>query len=104
MNVRFEISKRRPETKTGRRAFVARPYAACCLLLLAAFCLQAQAASWRRQKTGTLAWLRAVFFVDESRGWAVGGKGALLVTSDGGATWTPAKPPTEDNLREAFFI
>ncbi len=73
-------------------------------LLLTSFCLQAQAASWRRQKTGTLAWLRAVFFVDESRGWAVGGRGALLSTADGGATWTHASPPTEDNLRDAFFV
>ena len=99
MKVSFEISKRRPVFLPGRRPFVA-----CCLLLLAAFGLQAQAASWRRQKTGTLAWLRAVFFVDERRGWAVGGKGALLATADGGQTWTPAKPPTEDNLRDAFFV
>ena len=95
---RFEISNPRPASKTGRVLFVA-----CCLLLVA-FCLQAQAAPWRRQKTGTLAWLRAVFFVDERRGWAVGGRGALLSTADGGRTWTPSKPPTEDNLRDAFFV
>ncbi|WP_367067113.1 YCF48-related protein [Oryzisolibacter sp. LB2S] len=32
--------------------------------------------------------LTAVFFVDEQRGWAVGGDGAILATRDGGATWT----------------
>jgi len=101
-NFRLEISNPRPASKTGRVLFVA-----CCLLLVVACCLPAAAhglASWRRQKTGTLAWLRAVFFVDGRRGWAVGGRGALLSTADGGATWAPAKPPTEDNLRDAFFV
>jgi photosystem II stability/assembly factor-like uncharacterized protein len=71
-----------------------------------AFCLSpsaAHAASWERQNSGTFAWLHAVFFVDERRGWAVGGKGALLSTTDGGATWELKKPPTEDALRDLFF-
>ncbi|HEX8148919.1 MAG TPA: YCF48-related protein [Pyrinomonadaceae bacterium] len=59
--------------------------------------------AWERQKTGTFAWLHSVFFVDERRGWAAGGKGALLSTSDGGATWESRKPPTEDALRDVFF-
>jgi photosystem II stability/assembly factor-like uncharacterized protein len=77
----------------------------CCCLLLSALCLEASAATWSRQKSGTFAWLHAVFFVDERRGWAAGGKGALLSTEDGGASWklrTPA--PTEDALRDIHFV
>ncbi|HEX8354190.1 MAG TPA: YCF48-related protein [Pyrinomonadaceae bacterium] len=59
--------------------------------------------AWERQKTGTFAWLHAVFFVDERRGWAAGGKGALLSTADGGATWESRRRPTEDSLRDVFF-
>ena len=63
----------------------------------------AHAAAWERQKTGTFAWLHGVFFVDGRRGWAVGGKGALLSTADGGATWEVRRPPSEDALRDVFF-
>ncbi|HEX7318497.1 MAG TPA: YCF48-related protein [Pyrinomonadaceae bacterium] len=81
------------------------PVAVC--LWLSAYCLlptaYSQSAAWEKQRTGTFAWLHSVFFVDERRGWAVGGKGALLSTSDGGATWELRKPPTEDALRDIFF-
>jgi photosystem II stability/assembly factor-like uncharacterized protein len=75
-----------------------------CLLLFA-FCLlpSAHAAAWRRQQTGTFAWLHSVFFVDESRGWAVGGKGALLSTSDGGERWEVRTRPVEDAMHDVFF-
>jgi len=63
----------------------------------------ALAAAWQRQRTGTFAWLHSVFFVDERRGWAVGSKGALLSTADGGETWEVRRPPTEDALRDVFF-
>jgi photosystem II stability/assembly factor-like uncharacterized protein len=59
--------------------------------------------SWQKQKTGTFAWLHSVFFVDESKGWAVGGKGALLATSDGGERWELRKRPTEDAMHDVFF-
>ena len=59
--------------------------------------------SWQKQKTGTFAWLHSVFFVDESKGWAVGGKGALLSTSDGGAHWETRPRPVEDSLQDIFF-
>jgi photosystem II stability/assembly factor-like uncharacterized protein len=73
--------------------------AACCLLSTSA----ARAAVWEKQKTGTFAWLHTVFFVDERRGWAAGGKGALLSTADGGATWEARTRPTEDAVRDIFF-
>ncbi|HEX8455684.1 MAG TPA: YCF48-related protein [Pyrinomonadaceae bacterium] len=70
------------------------------LLLLAPTAL---AGEWRQQTSGTLAWLRAVYFVDETRGWAVGSKGALLWTADGGRTWGLRRAPVEDTLRDVYF-
>src|SRR5215207_2479655 len=69
----------------------------------AARCSTPAAHSWEKQKSGTFAWLRGVFFVDAERGWAVGAKGALLSTADGGATWRVRRAPTEDALRDIFF-
>ncbi len=58
---------------------------------------------WARQKSGTLAWLHAVYFLDRSRGWAAGGNGALLATTDGGATWQVMRRPAEDALHDVYF-
>src|SRR6185369_14618528 len=58
------------------------------LLLILAVPSLAQTGTWARQRSGTMSWLHAVFFLDQNRGWAVGSKGALLQTSDGGNTWT----------------
>jgi photosystem II stability/assembly factor-like uncharacterized protein len=58
---------------------------------------------WRRQPSGTFAWLHAVHFLDASRGWAVGGKGAMLRTEDGGATWRAVKSPTPDTMHDLTF-
>ena len=83
--------------------------AAFCLLLAAAFvtafCPQAfaQGRAWKRQSTGTLAWLHSVFFLDQNRGWAVGSKGALLATEDGGRSWEAKPRPSEDVLRDIYF-
>src|SRR5215212_7762498 len=80
--------------------------AAVCLLLSASCLLPtvySRSAAWEKQRTGTFAWLHSVFFVDERRGWAAGSKGALLSTSDGGATWELRTRPTEDALRDIFF-
>lgn len=60
-------------------------------------------AAWSKQRSGTFAWLHSVFFVDEARGWAVGSRGAMLSTVDGGATWRVMPPPSADALRDIFF-
>jgi photosystem II stability/assembly factor-like uncharacterized protein len=75
-----------------------------CLLLFA-ICLRASPASssWSRQPSGTLAWLHAVFFLDQNRGWAVGSKGTFLATVDGGRTWRQKQKPTDDNLNDIYF-
>ncbi|MFN2511760.1 MAG: WD40/YVTN/BNR-like repeat-containing protein [Pyrinomonadaceae bacterium] len=63
----------------------------------------AQGSAWKRQSTGTLAWLHSVFFLDQNRGWAVGSKGALLATEDGGRSWKAKPRPSEDVLRDIYF-
>lgn len=45
--------------------------------------------TWQRDATGQTAPLRALHFLDENRGWAVGAWGTILATRDGGKTWRP---------------
>jgi photosystem II stability/assembly factor-like uncharacterized protein len=78
--------------------------------LLAAFILfsfQTQvcraAGVWTKQKSGTLAWLNAVYFLDSNRGWAAGTSGTLLQTTDGGENWKALRKPTEDTIRDLHF-
>jgi len=47
---------------------------------------------------------RAVSFVDPNNGWAVGGSGTILHTSDGGVTWTPQTSGTGDDLNGVSFV
>jgi photosystem II stability/assembly factor-like uncharacterized protein len=58
---------------------------------------------WQRQRTSSLAWLHAVFFLDQNRGWAVGSRGTLLATSNGGSSWLTESRPTEDAIRDIYF-
>ena len=51
-----------------------------------------------------MAWLRSVFFLDHNRGWAVGSKGTLLRTADGGLNWKPDAAPTTAIVRDIFFL
>jgi len=74
------------------------------LPLLLALTTFAQTGAWARQRSGTMAWLHAVFFLDQNRGWVVGSKGSLLHTTDGGNTWTTRTGPTEDVVRDIFFV
>jgi photosystem II stability/assembly factor-like uncharacterized protein len=60
--------------------------------------------TWTSQRSGTMSWLRAVYFLNESNGWAVGGYGTLLTTNDGGRSWQRQKRPTEDALRDIYFV
>ncbi len=61
------------------------------------------AASWTKQRTSSLAWLHAVYFLDQDRGWAVGSRGTLLATDNGGHTWQAKPQPTEDAIRDIYF-
>ena len=42
--------------------------------------------------------LNGVYFVTENEGWAVGEKGMLLNTKDGGVTWLVQQTPTSNGL------
>jgi len=86
------------------------PTAYCLLptvffLLLTAHCslLTTKAATWIRRTSGTMAWLHAVYFLDQNRGWVAGSSGTLLETIDGGQTWRKLLPLTKDNLRDVYF-
>src|SRR5215203_5880992 len=82
-----------------------RAWSCSCLLfvLLFASSVSAQTGTWARQRAGTMAWLHSVFFLDQNRGWAVGSKGTVLQTLDGGNTWAVRGASTEDVVRDISF-
>jgi photosystem II stability/assembly factor-like uncharacterized protein len=96
-----------------RSRFLATAYCllptAFCLLLTGFLWLTtgpqafAQRGTWVRQPAGTFAWLHSVFFLDQNRGWAVGSRGALLATEDGGRSWVARPRPSEAVLRDIYF-
>ncbi|MGA9998461.1 MAG: YCF48-related protein [Pyrinomonadaceae bacterium] len=86
------------------KRFDASPRLLCVVAMILACVVSAQAGVWQRQQSGTMAWLHAVFFLDQSRGWAAGSNGALMRTTDGGATWQAARRPTEDALQDIAFV
>ena len=75
------------------------------ILLLSASCFlpSAFASSWTRQPSGTMAWLRSVYFLDRNRGWVAGSGGTLLQTTDGGETWKRLLALTRDTLHDVYF-
>ena len=94
-----QTSSRYPTTRLVFNAVV------CCCLVLVPLCgpAVAQTGAWTRQRVGSLAWLHAVFFLDENRGWVVGSRGTLLATTDGGKSWQARPQPTLDILRDIYF-
>ncbi len=91
--------------QTRARIFSALVVLLRCFVIAAFIASTANAgnAQWVKQKSNTLAWLHAIYFLDRENGWAVGGNGALLSTHDGGATWHTLPRPTEDALRDLYF-
>ena len=59
-------------------------------------------AQWYMQNP-TLSDLMSVYFVDSDRGWAVGGGGTILNTSDGGETWVQQSSGTTSQLQSIYF-
>jgi len=58
-------------------------------------------ASWVQAKVPTKQMLTAVFFIDDTHGWAVGHDAQILASTDGGATWVKQ---FEDLEREAPLL
>ena len=48
--------------------------------------------------------LNAVWFATPQRGWAVGGEGVIIATSDGGLTWRPQRSGVGDDLYDVKFF
>jgi photosystem II stability/assembly factor-like uncharacterized protein len=86
-------------------AFSQKGYLVATALLFFALASNTLAAGrWTQQKSNTLAWLHAVYFLNENKGWVAGSNGTLLATDDGGENWRTLKRPTEDNLLDAVFL
>ncbi len=60
-------------------------------------------ADWKKIPSGTFAWLHSIQFVNEQRGFIVGGNGAFLQTTDGGKSWTIRKRFTDDAILDLYF-
>jgi photosystem II stability/assembly factor-like uncharacterized protein len=48
--------------------------------------------------------INAIEFVDSQHGWAVGGKGTVMATPDGGQTWKQVRRPTWAMLEKVSFV
>ena len=79
--------------------------AVLCLAFLLVATAAWAAAGWTAQSSGTASALSAVACTSPLDGWAVGAAGTILVTSDGGETWTaPTTPvPTTHDLAAVAF-
>ncbi len=71
--------------------------------LLFLICFQTVKADWVKQNANTLAWLRDVYFFNETKGFIAGSNGTFLETKDGGKTWTKRKNFTEDTILQIYF-
>lgn len=67
-------------------------------------CFQTARGNWTQQQSGTLAWLRDVYFLNENKGFAAGGGGTLLSTEDGGKSWKKEAIPTSDAIEQIHFF
>jgi photosystem II stability/assembly factor-like uncharacterized protein len=102
----FGIPACRPSPRLSSRrtpGFLGRALCCCLLVSLISLSAQSQPDAWKRQRVASLAWLHAVFFLDANRGWAVGSRGTILSTLDGGQTWKTKSQPTPDVLRDIYF-
>ena len=65
--------------------------------------LSIEAQIWQQQVSGIGNSLRSVFSLDELNGWAVGGLGAILHTTDGGENWNQQNSGTNKDLNCVYF-
>lgn len=75
------------------------------LVILVASCLVADAQpAWRELFPPTVHDLRRLVFLDSSRGWISGTNGAMLRTTNGGATWHTQPSGVSTEIHELFFL
>lgn len=74
-------------------------------LILIPFCILNTGlfAQWVAQSSGTDASLNSVFFTDSNTGYAVGERGTILKTTDGGTNWIQQVSGTTERLNSVYF-
>lgn len=60
--------------------------------------------SWAQQASGTTNHLWSVYFTDATTGYAVGSKGTIIKTTDGGTKWFSQTSGTDYQLTSVYFI
>ena len=80
-----------------------RRTAVCLLVSVFCFLPSAYGSGWFRQPSGTMAWLHAVYFLNNNHGWVAGSGGTLLETKDGGESWKRILTLTRDTLEDVYF-
>lgn len=73
------------------------------IIILCLLCFQTARADWTKRESGTLAWLRDVYFLNENKGFIAGAGGTLLSTKDGGKTWKTEAKFTGDAIDQIYF-
>ncbi len=76
------------------------------LILLLLVCLSNQVYSqsgWFQQSTGTFHVLMDVQFLNSNTGWAVGGLGTILTTTNGGTNWILRNSGTNQDILQVSF-
>lgn len=74
------------------------------IVVLCLVCLQTTVrADWTKRESGTLAWLRDVYFLNATRGFIAGSGGTFLSTTDGGKTWKSEAKFTADTIEQIYF-
>ena len=48
--------------------------------------------------------LKSVFFIDKNNGWAVGARGLIVATTDGGQSWEPQTSKVDNGLSDVCFL
>ena len=74
-----------------------------CFLLLLIADLNAQTA-WTKMNSGTVNSLRSIYFYDYTTGFAVGGSGTVLKSTDGGLSWQVITIPVSNNLNDLYIF
>lgn len=61
-------------------------------------------AQWVPQNSGTTNFLTSVYFIDATKGYAVGDSGIILKTTNGGENWVTQNSGTSHCLSSVFFL